>query len=1537
MKYRAMSSFAIRSLASCSAKKLLSVSALLFKSTGTCRLRFAMLLPLLSFFVLGAQAQTNVVTQHNDNSRTGQNNYETILTPSNVNSNTFGRLFSYQLDGQPYAQPLYVAGVTMGSGTVQAGTTHNVVFVATEHDSVYAFDADSNAGSNASPLWKITLLDSSHGAGWGATTVPSGDVGTDDINPEIGITATPVIDTTTNTLYVVGKTKENSNYFQRLHALDITTGAEKSGSPVTLSAQVNGNGNGSSGGVLRWDAKLENNRPGLLLLNGTVYIAFAAHGDQGPYHGWILAYNAATLQQTSVFCPTANGTASGIWMSGAGLAADNVNSGRLFVATGNGAFNAAPPYSNSMSYGDDLIRIETSSGAMRVSDQFTAFNQNFLSNNDLDLGSGGVLLLPDQFSGGPTHLMVQASKEGRIYLVDRDNLGGYNSSGDNIVQEVTGKIGGVWGSPAYWNGHLYFWASNDNLKSFSFLNGSIGNYTADPTENGGYPGPTPSISSNGNSNGIVWDVLTNAYTSGGPAVLMAHSAANVVNMLYSSSQNLSRDNPGAAVKFVVPTITNGKVYVGTSNFLSVYGLLGAAPQASAPVLNPGGENFTGSVSVAITDSTPGASIFYTTNGSTPTTSSAKYSGPINVTASETIKAIASASGYGPSAVASETYNLQSQSGGSSTINFGSGFGSAQNSMRFNGSAVLSNGVLQLTNGGSAEAGSAWFNTTVNITQFTNDFAFQLVNPNADGITFTIQNAGLAALGNTGGSLGYAGIAKSVAVKFDLYNNGGEGIDSTGLYQNSAVPITPASDLSSSGINLHSGDKFSVHMTYNGATLAMTITDGTTGAVYNTSWSINIPQVIGSNIAFVGFTGGTGGLTATQNIQTWTFVSGTQQATAPIFSPAPGSYATVQSVALSTPTPGASIHYTTDGSTPSVSSALYSQSIPVGATETIKALTVASGYSNSSVSAGTYTISSGGSGSGGGGGVGLGGGFTAGAMALNGSATLNGTRLRLTDGGGSEAAAAWYNSPVNIQQFTTNFSFQVASGTNPTADGFTFAIQGNNTAALGPPGGALGYANGPSEALSQKSVAIKFDLYDNAGEGVNSTGLFTNGATPTTPSVDLTGSGIDLHSGDVLNVKISYDGTNLSMTITDPTANATFTHAWPVNISSVVGASTAFAGFTAGTGGLTAVQDIINWTFTPGTSAPGGGGSSAVNFGSGFSATGMQFNGNAVLAGNRLQLSDTSTTFEDSSAFWNQKVNVQSFTNDFTFQIANPGADGITFAIQGAAPTALGVGGGSLGYGGMTNSVAVKFDIYDNAGERTNSTGLYLNGAVPTVPATTIGGGVNLQSGDVMAVHMTYDGTTLTMTIKDASNPTQTFTTSWPVNIPATVGSTAYVGFTGATGGLVSTAQILTWSYSIGTSLVVQTAALAAAAQTSGPAVQVFSYQNFPDGLGTMFYSTSVGDNVTFMVNVPAAGTYDVKISYKQYQPRGILQTAINNASVGPPVDQFIANADAYAVTDLGAVNFSSAGNYPFTFKVVGKNPASTGYSLAFDDITLTPQ
>jgi Legume lectin domain/Bacterial lectin/Chitobiase/beta-hexosaminidase C-terminal domain len=1778
---------------------------------------------LLSFCATGMQAQTNVVTQHNDIARTGQNRNEITLTPANVNTSGFGKLFSYSIDGQAYAQPLYVPGVTMGAGTVQAGTKHNVVFVATEHDSVYAFDADNNGGSNASPLWKITLLDSAHGAPSGATSVPNGDVSTSDINPEIGITGTPVIDTTTNTLYVVGKTKESGNYFQRLHALDITTGAEKAGSPVTLAAQVAGNGNGSSGGVLKWDPKWENNRPGLLLLNGIVYIGFAAHGDNGPWHGWILAYNAATLQQTSAFCSTSNGSGSGIWMSGAGLAADTVSNssgnpspgGRLFVATGNGAFNAnSPPYTNAMSYGDDFVRLDLNNGVMTVGDHFTPLNQSDLNGRDADVASGGVLLLPDQSTGGHTHLMVQSGKEGRIYLVDRDSLGGYNSSSDNIVQEVpvnnasqsnqTFKIAGQWSTPAYWNGNLYFWGNGDNLTQFSFVNGTLGNLdsnglpnpTASSSESSGFPGATPSISSNGNTNGIVWDVLTNAYGSGGSAVLLAHNATSVSTTLYSSSQNSSRDNPGTATKFVVPTVINGKVYVGTSNFLSVFGLLSAGPQAAAPTLNPGGESFTGSIAVTITDSTPGASIYYTTDGSTPTTSSANYSVPVTVSSTQTINAIASASGYVQSTVSSETYNLQTQvlapvfspvagsfgsaqlvtissatpgakiyyttdgstpsPGAGSTqlyssaitvsstvtikalaslaglsnspvssaaftiviggtgINFVNGFSSAQSAMTFNGSTILNDTRLQLTDGQLNEAGSAFFNTPVNITNFTNDFAFQLENADADGITFTIQNSGATALGTLGGGLGYAGIANSVAIKFDLYNNNGEGDDSIGIFQNGASPETPSTDLTGSGIDLHNGDTFSVHMAYNGTTLTMSITDGVTGAVYNTSWAINIPQVIGSNTAYAGFTGGTGGLTASQKIETWTLLSnagsqpatatpsfspaagtylGTQtvtasdatsgaaifyttdgstpatsaggstlaysspisvpstqtikaiaksstlaasavasatytieqQATAPIFSPAPGTYAAAQAVTISTPTPGAAIYYTADGSTPTTSSTLYAGPVSVGATKTIKALAVVSGYFNSAVSTGVYTISSG-SGSG----VNLGGGFTAGSMILNGSATLAGTKLQLTDGGAGEAGSAWYSSPLNIQQFNTSFSFQFAPGTSPIADGLTFTIQGNNTAALGPMGGGLGYGPdntaavvSPSNPL-HNSVAIKFDLYSNAGEGADSTGLYTNGASPSSPFVDLTGSGVDLHSGHVFNAQISYDGVNLTMTLTDPTVNAAFSQMWPVNIPSIIGGNSAYVGFTAGSGSLTAIQDINSWTMTslaaaatatptitPGsgtfsstqsvtiTDATSGaviyytsdgsqpttsstkyggaisvgttttikaisvasgltasgtatsvitiqasGGTSAINFGSGFSAAGMQLNGNATVVGSRLQLTDTSVNFEDSSAFWNQKVNVQNFANDFTFQITSPGADGMTFTIQGAGLTALGAAGGELGYGpgnspGIANSVAVKFDIYNNSGEGTNSTGLYTNGAAPITPATILGGGVNIQSGDVFAVHMSYDGVTLTMTITDTSNPTQTFTTSWPIDIPGTVGATtAYAGFTGATGGAVSTQQILTWSYASGKPpLVFQTTSLAATAVTSGSALRIFSYAGFPDGSGTILDSTNIGDNVVFNVNVPAAGIYDVKVSYKEYIPRGIMQAAVNSTNLGAPVDEFVATGDAFGVSDLGTLNFASPGNYLFKFTVVGKNADSTGYSLSFDTITLTPQ
>jgi hypothetical protein len=1460
---------------------------------------------------LSTMAQ-NVVTQHYDTARSGANTNETILTPSNVNTNTFGKLFSQSVDGQVYAQPLYLPGLAVSGGT------HNVVFVATENDSVYAFDADNNGGANASPLWQITLLDTAHGAASGATTVPNGDLSTTDINPQVGITGTPVIDPTTNTLYVVGATKESGTYVQRLHALDVTTGNEKFGGPVTLAASVPGNGNGSSGGTLNWDPKWENNRAGLLLLNGIVYLAFASHGDNGPWHGWILAYNASTLQQTSVWSASANGIGAGIWMSGSGLAADTDNpngtspGGRIFAATGNGTFDASTPYTNTMDFGDSIVRLELTNGVMKVADAFTPLNQATLNSGDRDVAAGGVLLLPDQTSG-PTHLLVQTGKEGRIYVVNRDNMGGYSSSSDNIVEEIpvnnagqtdqNFQIGGLWGMPAYGYNTVYFWGTSDSLKSFPLSSGKIPTTPSNTgSQTAGFPSPTPSISSNGSNDPIIWTVQTDDYNTSGSAYLRAHDATNITNTLYDSTTNPTRDTPGQSVKFVVPTVINGKVYVGTASALAVYGLLNGAQQAAAPSLSLGAESFTGTISVTITDSTAGASIFYATTG-TATTSSTPYTGPITVNTTETISAIASAPGFLQSLPTSETYTLQTQTlmptfsvvpgayataqtvtisdasptptiyyaingtastsstpfsgtatvtvGQSETINamatspglsaspqasatyaigsgtgisFANGFSTSASSMTFNGSTDLDDTRLQLTDGLADEAGSAWFDTKVNIQNFTNTFTFQLSTPNADGFTFTIQNAGLTALGPDGGGLGYGpdtpgetpGIATSVAVKFDLYDNNGEGPDSTGLYTDGASPTTPFTDLSTTPINLHSGDTFTVNMVYNGTTLTMTITDGVTGGSFQTSWTVNIPQIVGANTAYVGFTGGTGGLTASQKIETWSFVSTTtappppSQAATPTFSLGGGTYSGSQTVSLSDATASPTIFYTLNGTTPGTSvggsTQQYSSAITVASSETINAIATASGFSPSNVATAAYTIT-----------------------ALPAAATPV-----ITPATGSFASA------------------QTVSITDTTA------------------GATIFYAlNGPASTASTQY-----------------TGPFVVSSTTTVNAI-----------------------------ATAPSFATSSTGSSIITIQTVTGGST-------------------------------------INFASGFSTGGLQFNGTAKLNGTRLQLTNTSTEDQAGSAFWTTPVPVTSFTNDFAFQLTDPNADGFTFTIQGVGPTAIGPGGGGLGYGpdtpgetpGIATSVAVKFDLYNNDGEGTNSTGLYTDGASPTVPATTLGGGVSLHSGDILDVVMSYNGTTLTMTITDTTNTTETFSTSWPINIPATVGgNTAYVGFTAGTGGLTSTQEILTWTYSTTatappaptTPVVYETANLPAV--SSGPTWRQIAWTGFPDGTGTILDATAVGDNVTLTLNVATAGTYDVKVSLKDLNTRGIWQLAVNGTNVGAPQDEYQTTAlGAYVVTDLGNFNFAAAGNYAFKFTVTGKDAASSGYSIAFDDITLTP-
>ncbi len=2074
--------------------------------------RMALLLGLALLVLLTAQAQVSVTTQHNDISRTGANTNETILTPLNVNTNTFGKLFSQPVDGHVYAQPLYLPGITMGAGTPQAGTTHNVLFIATQHDSVYAFDADNNGGANGSPLWQITLLDAAHGASSGEQPVPTADVACGDVSPEYGIASTPVIDPTTNTMYVVGKsTLADTAFFYRLHALDVTTGKEKFGGPVTLSGSVSGNGNGSSGGTLHWDPKWQHNRAGLLLLNGIVYIGFGSHCDNGPWHGWILAYSATTLTQTGAWSTSPNSFGSGIWMGGTGLAADvptGSQFGRMFTTTGNGFFDAtAPNYTNSMDYGDSILRLDLTNGSPKIVDDFTPHDQSSLNSADTDQASGGVLLLPDSVGGGNgQHQLIQLGKSGRVYVLDRENLGGYTPSNTTDPEEKA-NTGGLWGSPAYWSGKVYIWGINDNLKLFNFANGTITSSipASKSTEKVGTYSPTPSISANGNSNGIVWSMKTDNFGSYGDAILYAHDASNVATLLFSSAQNPTRDTPGASLKFVTPTVVNGKVYVGTKTQVSVYGLLTGIAQTAAPVISPAGHTFTSPLQVTITDTTPGAFIYYTTDGSTPTTTSTPYTAPITVSTTQMISAIATASGFLQSSVSSQTYTLQTQtlaptfnpppttyttvqtitisdgtpnstiyytidgttpspgvgttqvysapvtinstttikaiatSAGLSsspissglytislpgaTINFSTGFSTGTSTMSFNGSTGLDDTRLQLTSGLPSQAGSAFFNTPVNIQSFTTDFTFQLSNAGADGITFTIQGNSPTTIGQSGGGLGYGpdhtggtlGIAKSVAIKFDTYSNEGEGPNSTGLYLNGVAPTIPSIDLTSSGIDLHSGSTFFAHIVYDGALLALTITDGVTGKMFSTSWQVDIPGTVGGASAYAGFTGGTGGLTSSQKIATWSFSStiksitatpsfnppagvylGTQsltisdatpsatiyyttdgstpttssaqytgplavtttqtikaiaaapaksvsavgaatytiesQVATPTFSPTGGTYPSAQLVTISTTSPGATIYYTMNGTTPTTASTQYAGPITVSATQTIQAIAIASGFFDSNVASATYTITSGVTV------VNLGSGFTPGAMVLNGNSALNGTRLRLTDGGKGEVASSWYISPVNIQQFTTNFSFQITGGTNPTADGFAFVIQGGASSALGPGGGGLGYgpnAPGGTGGLVN-SVAVKFDLYNNAGEGADSTGLYVNGASPTTPAVDMTSSGVNLHTTDIFNVQMSYDGSNLTMTIVDATTNATFTRTWAVNIPATIGGNTAYVGFTGGTGGSTAIQEIIGWTMT--SSAAGSptatptfspaagtyttaqtvtisdvtsgatiyyttngttptttstkyiapitvsstqtiqaiavatgftqsgvgsatytitpvaatptfspaagtyttaqtvtisdvtsgatiyytangttpttastkytapitvsstqtiqaiavatgltqsaigsatytitpvaatptfspaagtyttaqtvtisdvtsgatiyyttngttpttastqytapiavsstqtiqaiavatgftqsgvgsaaytitpvaatptflpaagtyttaqtvtisdttsgatiyyttngttpttastkytapitvsstqtiqaiavatgftqsavgsatytitpvaatptfspaagtyttaqtvtisdatsgatiyyttngttpttastryiapitvsstqtiqaiavatgftqsavgsatytitsGGGTAINLGSGFTPGAMVLNGNSALNGTRLRLTDGGKG-EVASSWYISPVNIQQFTTNFSFQITggtNPTADGFAFVIQGGASSALGPGGGGLGYGpnapggtgGLVNSVAVKFDLYNNAGEGADSTGLYVNGASPTTPAVDMtSSGVNLHTTDIFNVQMSYDGSNLTMTIVDATT-NATFTRTWAVNIPATIGgNTAYVGFTGGTGGSTAIQEIIGWtmtSSAAGSPTATPTFSPAAGTYTTAQTVTI---SDVTSG-ATIYYTTN--------------GTTPTTTSTKYIAPITVSSTqTIQAIAVATGFTQSGVGSATYTITSGGGTAINLGSGFTPGAMVLNGNSALNGTRLRLTD------
>ncbi|MGB6959068.1 MAG: hypothetical protein WBF01_01585 [Candidatus Acidiferrum sp.] len=505
----------------------------------------------------------NVVTYHYDNLRTGQNLNETILTQANVNSTTFGKLGAFTVDGLVDAQPLYLSAVAMPT----VGT-RNVLYVATENDSVYAFDADSVNGNTGTFLWKVSLLATGETA--------SDNRGCGQVTPQIGVTSTPVIDRSRGShgaIYLVAMSKDaNGNYHQRLHALDLTTGAELFGGPTTVQATYPGTGDDSSAGNLVFDPKQYKERPGLLEIGTTIYTMWSSHCDARPYTSWVMSYDANTLAQTSVLNLVPNGSEGGIWMAGTAPAADA--SGNIYFMVGNGDFDTtlnASGFPTNANCGNCYVKL-TSTAPITLLDYFTPLNTVAESDSDTDFGSGGPLLLPDlvDASGNTRHLAVGSGKDSVIYVVDRDNMGKFNGGQDNIYQQISGQLGGgVWSKPSYFNSTVYYGAVGDHLKSFPIVDAQLAATPAtQSSESFAYPGTTPSISANGTTNAIVW-----AVENGSTGVLHAYNATNLTNELYNSNQAANNRDQFSDNKYVTPMVANGKVYVGTPNSVVVFGLL----------------------------------------------------------------------------------------------------------------------------------------------------------------------------------------------------------------------------------------------------------------------------------------------------------------------------------------------------------------------------------------------------------------------------------------------------------------------------------------------------------------------------------------------------------------------------------------------------------------------------------------------------------------------------------------------------------------------------------------------------------------------------------------------------------------------------------------------------------------------------------------------------------------------------------------------------------------------------------------------------
>ena len=806
--------------------------------------------------VLPARA-VDVLTDMNDNNRTGRNPNETILNTSNVNQSTFGKVWAYSVSGSTYAQPLYVSGVSI------AGGTHNVVYIETMNDQVYAFDADSNT-----QLWHVSFT------GGTITPVPITDItGNNGLNivGNVGIESTPVIDKSTGTIYMLARTKDTSTttYFQTLHALDLSTGAEKFGGPKVVTA---------SG----FDPKRENQRMGLAMANGNIIITWTSHEDLPPYHGWMMAYSASTLAQVGVFNDTATGTEGGIWQQGRAPAVDA--SGNVYVITGNGTWDG------SSNFGESFLKL---SPTLTVLDWFTPDNYSSLNSGDEDLGASGAMLIPG------TSIVMGGGKQGTVYLCNTNGMGHEQTGNGQIIQHFTFGSGQLRGGPVYYVSPVrgpvvYDMASGDHLKEYTF-NGST--FATTPVAQStvtspGLPGGFVSISDNNGAagSGIVWATIETANNDHGnvSGIIRAWNADNIGGTeLWDSNQNATRDALGTFVKDAHPTIANGRVYVGSySNRVDVYGLLSA--RVATPSFSPAAGTYSSAQNVTISTTTSGATIRYTTDGSTPSeTAGTIYSGPVNISATTTLKAIAYESGFTDSAVNTGTYTISTGTGGSVSFE-------AEN--------------LSYTPSGA----TASLQTDAN---------------SSNGHWVVLSATG------PGQYIDYA-IPSLAAGTYQLQMEW-KGLGSRGILQ-----------LSVDGTNLGPTlDQYSATAIY------PTTTFGTVTFASSGTHTIRL-TVTGKNSASSGYL-----LSADRFI--FTAQSGGGSVATPSFSPAAGTYSSAQNVTISTTTSGATIRYTTDGSTPSeTAGTIYSGPVNISATTTLKAIAYESGFTDSAVTSATYTIGSG---------------------------------------------------------------------------------------------------------------------------------------------------------------------------------------------------------------------------------------------------------------------------------------------------------------------------------------------------------------------------------------------------------------------------------------------------------------------------------------------------------------------------------------------------------------------------------------------------